>query len=73
MAMTIRAIAQYAALLRLYPEHHWGTNNLVAIYERRGRTAEAIELAKQLAALRPNDYGRPLSRSRPIATKRQSR
>ena len=50
-----KAAAAYEALLRLYPDHYWGNNNLTDIYVRTGRMHETTERWVHLADLRPKD------------------
>jgi tetratricopeptide (TPR) repeat protein len=50
-----KAIPVYQALLRLYPDDYWANNNLVIIYERAGRIADAEQYVRRRAELRPND------------------
>ena len=51
-----KAIAPYQALLRLYPDHYWGTGNLASLYAELGRQEEASALRVNFADLRPNDF-----------------
>ena len=51
-----RALASYEALVKIYPDHFWGVSNLIYLYEKRGRQADAVTLAVRLAELRPHDY-----------------
>ena len=51
-----QAVTVYEALVRLYPDHYWGTNNLVVINQRLGRQEEAGRWRVRLADLRPNDF-----------------
>ncbi len=51
-----RAIPQYEALLRLYPDHFWGTNNMVWALRRLGRHDEALPYLIARAESRPNDF-----------------
>ncbi|MGI8783536.1 MAG: hypothetical protein ACR2L2_07805 [Acidobacteriota bacterium] len=44
------------ALLRLRPEHNWGTNNLVQVYRRLGRLPDSVPYIVRRAQLRPNDF-----------------
>ena len=53
-----QAVTVYEALLRLYPDHYWGTNNLVGLNQRLGRLEEARRGRVRLADLRPTDLGR---------------
>lgn len=50
-----KAIPHYDALLRLYPDHYWGTTNLANAYERLGRPEDAVLYVVRRADLRPND------------------
>jgi tetratricopeptide (TPR) repeat protein len=50
-----RAIASYQALLRLYPDHTWGVNNLITAMERAGRRHETVDEIAKLAQRRPDD------------------
>ena len=50
-----RAASAYEALLRLYPDHLWGNNNLAFIYAQMGRMADSAAVWVRLANLRPND------------------
>ena len=47
---------KYEALLRIYPDHFWGVNNLFGIYRRSGREADAVATVTRLVAFRPHDY-----------------
>jgi DNA-binding winged helix-turn-helix (wHTH) protein/tetratricopeptide (TPR) repeat protein len=51
-----KAIHEYEALVRLYPDDFWGTNNLRSLYSREGRSADAAEMAARVANLRPADF-----------------
>ena len=51
-----QAVTVYETLLRLYPDHYWGTNNLVGINQRLGRQEQAGRWLVRLADLRPNDF-----------------
>ncbi len=51
-----QAVAAYEALLSLYPDHFWGTQNLMLFYEELGRDGEAARLASRRADLRPKDF-----------------
>ena len=46
----------YETLLRLYPDHYWGTNNLAEQYRRAGRAEESLPLLLTMGQLRPNDF-----------------
>ena len=48
-----QAVTAYEALLRLYPEHYWGTNNLAAAYAFMSRLEEAGRWEVRRADLRP--------------------
>ena len=48
-----QAVTVYEALVRLYPDHYWGTNNLANVYGRLGRREEAIRWRVRRADLRP--------------------
>jgi tetratricopeptide (TPR) repeat protein len=50
------AIPVLEALVRLYPDHYFGAQNLVAAYGRVGRVQEAWKEVALAADLRPNDY-----------------
>jgi tetratricopeptide (TPR) repeat protein len=51
-----KAIAAFEALLSLYPDDFWGTNNLVSLYWSEGRFRDAVELEVRRADLRPWDF-----------------
>ncbi len=51
-----KAVAAYEALVSTYPDHFWGTSNLMGFYEDLGRHKEAAELAARKADLRPKDF-----------------
>jgi tetratricopeptide (TPR) repeat protein len=51
-----QAAHAYEALLALYPDDFWSTNNLSNIYRRLGRHEELVELSIKRANLRPRDY-----------------
>ena len=51
-----KALPPYEALLRLYPDHYFGNNNLVHAYARLDRQSEAIPYLVRAAELRPNDF-----------------
>jgi serine/threonine protein kinase/tetratricopeptide (TPR) repeat protein len=53
---TDRELAALDALLRVYPDHFWGVNNLVGLHSRAGRDAVAVRPALRLIELRPRDY-----------------
>jgi DNA-binding winged helix-turn-helix (wHTH) protein/tetratricopeptide (TPR) repeat protein len=48
------ATEAYEALLRLYPDHYWGANNLSGLYMRAGQWDDAWRLKARLADLRPD-------------------
>lgn len=50
-----RAIAAFNALVRLYPDHAWGLNNLIVWLDRVGRRLEISDLLAELAQVRPDD------------------
>jgi tetratricopeptide (TPR) repeat protein len=50
-----RAISAFEALLRIKPDHNWGTEFLSQAYIRRRRQREAAEMRGRLADLRPNN------------------
>lgn len=53
-----KAIANYEALLRLYPDDYWATNNLWLAYANTGRApSETFPLQLRLTELRPNAFG----------------
>jgi hypothetical protein len=47
------SIPIYQALLERYPDHFWGTSNLISVLRRSNRLAEAADIFVQLADLRP--------------------
>jgi len=51
-----KAIPAYEALLSLYPDDFWGTNNLVNLYGSEGRSRDGLELEVRRADLRPWDF-----------------
>jgi tetratricopeptide (TPR) repeat protein len=51
-----KAVAAYEALLSLYPDHFWATNNLIDFYLNSGRITEATRCAVRRAELRPKDF-----------------
>ncbi|MGH9544922.1 MAG: winged helix-turn-helix domain-containing protein [Terriglobales bacterium] len=51
-----QAIQAYEVLVRLYPDHYWGENNLQFGYEGSRRYADAVAETTKQAQLRPNDY-----------------
>jgi tetratricopeptide (TPR) repeat protein len=50
------AVGTYEALLRLYPDHVWGVNNLTVLLWQQGRPDEATPYQVRLAELRPKDF-----------------
>lgn len=50
------AIAAYEALVSLYPDHFWATNNLIDLYLNSGRNKDAAQCAVRRADLRPKDF-----------------
>lgn len=50
---TPKTIQAYEALLRLYPDHYWATNNLMEIYEEQGRFEDARNLVIHFADINP--------------------
>jgi len=51
-----KAVAAYEALLRLYPDHYWGTNNLSMAYEELGQYDEASAFRLRCSEMRPNSF-----------------
>ena len=51
-----KAVAAYEALVNIYPDHLWGTNNLAGLYQSEGRFRDAAELLGRRADLRPWDF-----------------
>jgi tetratricopeptide (TPR) repeat protein len=51
-----KAVAGYEALLSLYPDHFWATNNLIDFYIDLGRDDDAARCAVRRADLRPKDF-----------------
>lgn len=51
-----KSIESYEVLVRLFPDHYWGENNLQIAYEAAGRYGEAIAESTKQAQLHPNDY-----------------
>lgn len=51
-----KAIPYYEALLRLYPDHFWGANNMAAELSSLGRGEEALPFLVERADMRPNDF-----------------
>lgn len=50
-----KSINAYETLLRLYPDHYWGWNNIIAQYRRARRSDEADAAVIRRAELRPQD------------------
>jgi DNA-binding winged helix-turn-helix (wHTH) protein/tetratricopeptide (TPR) repeat protein len=50
-----KAVSAYEALVRQYPDHFWGRNNLAWAYFYLGRWQEYITQFAEAAELRPND------------------
>ena len=59
-----QAVTVYEALVRLYPDHYWGTNNLAEINRRLGRMEEAWRWRVRRADLRPTNLLQTLSLAR---------
>lgn len=51
-----KAAQAYELLVRYYPDHYWGANNLVGVYSRLGRTAEEVFYSVRRAEVRPNNF-----------------
>ncbi|HEY3124769.1 MAG TPA: tetratricopeptide repeat protein, partial [Thermoanaerobaculia bacterium] len=51
-----KAVAAYEALLSIYPDHFWGTSNLIDFYNDFGRDDDAARCAVHRADLRPKDF-----------------
>ena len=51
-----KAIQAYEVLLRLYPDHFWGENNLQFAYQEMGMEDQALAQSIQQAQLRPQDF-----------------
>ena len=51
-----KAIAAYQALFSLYPDHFWGTPNLIGLYQKQGQLKDAAEMERRWADLRPKDF-----------------
>ncbi len=51
-----RAMQAYELLVRLYPDHYWGTKSLMGEYTRAGWWEEANRVNVRIAELRPKDY-----------------
>lgn len=52
-----KAVLHYELLVKLYPDHFWGRNNLGYVYFELGRYQEGVGQYAQAAKLRPNDPG----------------
>ena len=50
-----QAVTAYEAMLQLYPDHYWGTNNLANTNTRLGRQEEAWRWRVRRADLRPTN------------------
>ena len=50
-----QAVTVYEALVRLYPDHYWGTSNLVGLTQRLGRQEKAWRWRVRRAGLRPTN------------------
>lgn len=50
-----KAIQVYEVLVREYPDHYWGVNNLALTYSYLGRLEEAVPYFVRRAELRPHD------------------
>lgn len=50
-----KAIEAYEALLRLYPDHYWGTGNLRGLYAQLYRNEQYAHLLLRVADMRPSD------------------
>ena len=59
-----QAVTVYEALVRLYPDHYWGTNNLVGVNQRLGRLEEAWRWRVRLADLRPTHLPQTINLAR---------
>ena len=53
---TEQAMAAYQALIRLYPDHYWATNNLAHANRKLGRIPEALKYLARRADLRPQSF-----------------
>ncbi len=51
-----QAIVAYEALIRLYPDDYWATNNLAVANKNLGRIPEALKYYARRADLRPNSF-----------------
>ena len=56
VGQTEKSIQAYEVLVRLYPDHYWGENNLQFAYEAAGRYGDAVAERTKQAQLHPNDY-----------------
>ena len=52
----VKEVRSYEILVRLYPDHYWGINNLVGAYRRAGQPKQAIHYCIRDAEMRPNDF-----------------
>ena len=59
-----QAVTVYEALVRLYPDHYWGTNNLAFINRRLGRMEEHWRWRARRADLRPTNLPATVSLAR---------
>ncbi len=50
-----KEVQSYEILVRLYPDHYWGVNNLVSTYHRLNMPNRAVIYAVRHALMRPND------------------
>jgi serine/threonine-protein kinase len=50
------AIDAYQTLVRLYPDHAWGLNNLIVGLQSAGRRLEIADLLFEMVRARPNDF-----------------
>ena len=53
---TEQAMAAYQALISLYPDHYWATNNLAEANDELGRIPEAMKYFARSADLRPQSF-----------------
>jgi tetratricopeptide (TPR) repeat protein len=51
-----KAIGYYEALLRLYPDHNWASNNIMELYLKSDRLNALADLCIRLADSRPDDW-----------------
>jgi len=51
-----KSLESYEVLVRLYPDHYWGANNLMIAYEAAGRYGDAVAERTKQVQLHPNDY-----------------